>query len=91
MLGQRDRKSGIPCRARTKWGCNGDRIKAVIGEQCDESHPHQQAMGSNKFGHRSQQKAEWPKEMCSKILHKGIVKELDERTCAHAFPAEVAA
>ena len=88
MLGQRDRETGEPLRGRTKWGTNSSRLKHILSTMCDGGHSHQQIMGSNRFGARSAQKAEWPLEMCRHIL-KGIVAELQDRIAMRAFPAEM--
>ena len=52
MLGQCDRETKVPFKARTRWGCNADRIKDVISAQCDTSHDHQQVLGANIYGPR---------------------------------------
>ena len=87
MVGQHDRQSGLPYRGATAWGTNSDRLKDALGMQCDGTHPHQAIRGTNIFGDRSKQKAEWPKEMCQVIL-KAVLKEHDDRTCYVAFAAE---
>ena len=89
MLGQHDRETLVPFRGRTKWGTNSPKLKRALGILCDGLHMHQQIMGSNSYGLRSQQKAEWPVTMCRIILG-AIVKELKDRTSFYAFPAEVA-
>ena len=88
MLGQYARESGELMQGRTKWGTNSERLKSTLATQCDKSHGHQQIMGSNKFGARSAQKAEWPIEMCRHILT-GIVEELYDRIASTAYPAEM--
>ena len=40
QLGQRDRESGLPFRARTAWGTNAHRLKESLGVLCDNSHEH---------------------------------------------------
>ena len=88
MLGQIDRESGEPLRGRTQWCTNSDRLKSILSTLCDGGHSHQQIMGSNKFGLRSAQKAEWPVRMCRHILV-GIVQELRDRIAVRAYPAEM--
>ena len=88
MMGQSDRETGEPFRGRTKWGTNSGRLKIILSTLCDGGHSHQQIMGSNKFGLRSTQKAEWPLRMCRIILG-GIVQELRDRIALRAFPAEM--
>ena len=88
MLGQHDRQTGEPFRGRTKWGTDSDRPTTILSTLCDGGHSHQQAMGPNKFGLRSAQKAEWPAEMCRHIL-RGIVQELKDRIAYRAFPAQM--
>ena len=89
LLGQHDRESGMPMRGRTKWGTNAFHLKQMLSAVCEGGHEHQQIMGSNCFGPRSQQKAEWPLEMCRHIL-RAIIKELKLRTVQRLFAVESA-
>ena len=57
MLGQYDRASGMAFRDRTTWGTDASRLKEIVSARCDDSHIHQQVMGSYRFGPRSIHKA----------------------------------
>ena len=86
LMGQADRESGMPFRARTCWGTNADAVKTKLGKLCSGEHEHQQVMGSNAHGPRSVQKATWPEPMC-KIILKTIIEEMEARSNIYALPA----
>ena len=63
-------------------------LKARLGVICQGDHEHETIQGRNWFGPRSQQKAMWNETMCNIILD-GILEDLELRTAAIAFPAEL--
>ena len=74
--GKRDAESGRPIRKSTGWLSNSERLLNELGKRCKcKFGAHQVILGSNRFGLRSRQAAEYPLELCRAIC-RGILRTM---------------
>lgn len=92
MLGYRDAESGRPYKKPmgfiTNMGCAADFFSKL---RCDGKHKREPLMGSNAYGRRSTQAAEWPDavdEMMTQVIEQQMI--VDEAKTAMAATAYAA-
>ena len=74
--GKRDAESGRPIRKATGWLSNSEGLLNELGKRCKcKFGTHQVILGSNRFGLRSRQAAEYPLELCRAIC-RGIMRTM---------------
>ena len=90
-FGKKDEESGLPIQKGTGWLSNNEMVLNAVGRRCSCPHgAHQQVIGSNAFGLRSRQAAEYPEPLCRAICRSVLqTMKLDYASSrGFAFPVE---